>query len=585
MNKGPLSDRWLMILFGAVMAISAGYLVYALFSINERETELAELALERNQQETSTRYDALFHMVEEDLRQEALAIAHHDTAEMATVSERWEPLLTSHWDITAIRLADEHGNELTLFRRGEAMVWMVTREGSRNVPPLLTRFSSGQGLEVSSTDLDTDTVHDPRQRIWFSRTLSIGSQDPIWSIRRDARGRQPILQVSYLIRRPQHAWGHQVIMFDLDPSRSERLQLGRSAPGLFRSILLDDEGHPLITGTVQQDSVLIKAEQEALASWSQVRTRRTFRFDHGESELLGLLLPYSLNGQELLIGALIDLRTLRLWTGPERQALIVMSTLFAAIGILLLLAWRIRLHVRKRMRKQQRVNRNLARKLDKALGERDVLNREVHHRVKNNLQVVSSLLNLQASRLEEGPVRQEFLRGKRRIDTIALVHHKLYGSDDLRNVDLTKFFNGLVEALQEMHKPGSKAVSHSIQVDGLKADQDTAIELGIILCELVSNAYQHAFPHATGGHIDIGLHQVEGGLYRLMVKNNGKILAPDYKDGSGKLGLEIVDALASQLDGSFHIRTNGSLTFEVLFRMLKGTASPDPVIGDTEGLE
>jgi len=205
--------------------------------------------------------------------------------------------------------------------------------------------------------------------------------------------------------------------------------------------------------------------------------------------------------------------------------------------------------------------------------------------VKNNLQVVSSLLNLQASRLEEGPVRQEFLRGKRRIDTIALVHHKLYGSDDLRNVDLMSFFGGLVDALKEMHKPGSKAVSHVIQVDGLKADQDTAIELGIILCELVSNAYQHAFPHATGGHIDIGLHQVEGGLYRLVVKNNGKNLPTDYKAGAGKLGLEIVDALASQLDGSFHIRTNGSLTFEVLFRMLKGSASPDPVSGDTEGLE
>ncbi|MBL7980389.1 MAG: hypothetical protein JNL52_01130 [Flavobacteriales bacterium] len=577
-----------MILFGVIMLIGIAYLIYALVSINEREIELAELALERNQQVTSTRYDALFHMVEEDLRQEAFAIAHLDTTETASVLKRWEPLIASHWDVTAIRLADEHGNELAMFRNGERLLWMETRDGSRTVPPLVTSLSSTGALSLALEEepLDQDTLHDPRQRIWFSRTLSIGSQDPIWSIRRDARGGQPILQVSYLIRRPAHPFGHQVIMFDLDPSRSERLQVKGSAPGLFRSILLDDEGHPLITSsTEQRDSVLIIAEQEAQATWSQMRTRRTFRFAHGDKEMMGLLLPYSLNGQELLIGALIDLRTLRLWTGPERSALLVITALFATLGILLLLAWAIRLRVRKRMRKQQRANRNLTRKLDKAIGERDVLNREVHHRVKNNLQVVSSLLNLQASRLDDGPVRQEFLRGKRRIDTIALVHHKLYGSDDLRNVDLTKFFNGLVDALKEMHKPGSKAVSHVIQVDGLKADQDTAIELGIILCELVSNAYQHAFPHATGGHIDIGLHQVEGGLYRLVVKNNGKNLPADYKDGAGKLGLEIVDALASQLDGSFHIRTNGSLTFEVLFRMLKDSASPDPVSGDTEGLE
>jgi two-component sensor histidine kinase len=576
-----------MILFGVVMSIGIAYLIYALVSINDREIELAELALERNQQVTSTRYDALFHMVEEDLRQEAFAIAHLDTTETASVLKRWEPLITSHWDITAIRLADEHGNELAMFRHGEQLQWMETREGSRNVPPLVTGLTRNADLveEDLETDMDQDTLHDPRQRMWFSRTLSIGSQDPIWSIRRDSLPGKSILQVSYLIRRPAHPFGHQIIMFDLDPSRSERLQVRGSAPGLFRSILLDDEGQPLITTTAQRDSVLIKAEQEAQASWSQVRTRRTFRFSHGDSELMGLLLPYSLNGQELLIGAMIDLRTLQLWTGPERNALLIVIALFTVLGVLLLLAWNVRLRVRKRMRKQQRVNRNLTRKLNKAIGERDVLNREVHHRVKNNLQVVSSLLNLQASRLEEGPVRQEFLRGKRRIDTIALVHHKLYGSDDLRNVDLMSFFGGLVDALKEMHKPGSKAVSHVIQVDGLKADQDTAIELGIILCELVSNAYQHAFPHATGGHIDIGLHQVEGGLYRLVVKNNGKNLPTDYKDGAGKLGLEIVDALASQLDGSFHIRTNGSLTFEVLFRMLKGSASPDPVSGDTEGLE
>ncbi|MBK6552281.1 MAG: hypothetical protein IPG11_18045 [Flavobacteriales bacterium] len=133
-------------------------------------------------------------------------------------------------------------------------------------------------------------------------------------------------------------------------------------------------------------------------------------------------------------------------------------------------------------------------KLAKSLGERDVLNREVHHRVKNNLQVVSSLLNLQATRLEDGAVKSEFLRGKRQDR-----HHRLGPPQVIRPCgsterDLFRFFTDAVKALAEMYLPQSRQVSFEVNTDHTKADQDTAIELGIILCELVSNSFQHAFP-------------------------------------------------------------------------------------------
>jgi len=167
------------------------------------------------------------------------------------------------------------------------------------------------------------------------------------------------------------------------------------------------------------------------------------------------------------------------------------------------------------------------------------------------------------------------MRGKQRIDTIALVHHKLYELQDLRNVQLQLFFTNLITSLAEMHKPESNAVSYEVATFGLKADQDTAIELGIIACELVSNTYQHAFPYATGGHVDIQITNVEGDLYRLVVKDNGRGLSEDQRQGPGKLGLEIVEAMADQLDGSFHVRTNGGVTFEVLFRMQYKPSDPD----------
>jgi two-component sensor histidine kinase len=280
-----------------------------------------------------------------------------------------------------------------------------------------------------------------------------------------------------------------------------------------------------------------------------------------------MVAPYALNGKQLRTVLVLDLQPLGDWLRPELMGLVITGILLSTLILLLLFAYSRKRGSDDRIRKQAKRSRSQEMKLAKALGEREVLNREVHHRVKNNLQVVSSLLNLQAMRLDEGDVKTEFLRGKRRIDTIALVHHKLYGLNDLRNVDLKLFFDDLIGALADMHRPQSRTVSTEVDTQGIHADQDTAIELGIILCELVGNTYQHAFPYATGGHVEIRIQPVEGDLYRLTVKDNGKGIPDGGKEGPGKLGLEIVEALSEQLDGSFHVRTNGGVLFEVLFRM------------------
>jgi two-component sensor histidine kinase len=299
---------------------------------------------------------------------------------------------------------------------------------------------------------------------------------------------------------------------------------------------------------------------------------------------VGKVSQHPLNGLMLYTLVLVDADVAEPWVRVERIALWSMVGLL--MFIVVLLTWLLirRLQGNERIRQHAKRSRSLERKLTKTIGERDVLNREVHHRVKNNLQVVSSLLNLQASRLENGPVREEFLRGKRRIDTIALVHHKMYDLKDLRNVDLQQFFNQLITSLAVMHLPNSRTVSHELKAGGIKADQDTAIELGIILCELVTNTYQHAFPYATGGHVDILVQPVESDLHRLIVKDNGRGLPANYNNGEGKLGLEIVDALAEQLNGSFHVRTEGGgVTFEVLFRMKWNTSAGDII--DPQGAE
>ena len=220
-----------------------------------------------------------------------------------------------------------------------------------------------------------------------------------------------------------------------------------------------------------------------------------------------------------------------------------------------------------RAQHQEKRSRTQERKLAKALGEREILDREVHHRVKNNLQVVSSLLNLQAQRIADPEARLEFTRGKRRIDSMALVHHKLYGQQDLRAIDLQLFLSQIANAVSAMFEPHSRTVSHSVDSGQIRADADTAIQLGIILCELLANCYQHAFPYATGGHIDIVVRAAAEGMFRMTVKDNGKGLERNETTRSTELGLEIVDALSEQIDGHAKTSMDEGTRVEVTFRM------------------
>jgi two-component sensor histidine kinase len=329
-------------------------------------------------------------------------------------------------------------------------------------------------------------------------------------------------------------------------------------------------------------SLMGRAWEAALRTWNaERRTHAPFTFADGDGHYMGQILPYGSKGAALAMGTLIELGPFERWTAGERNVLLTGGFLLVFLAILLLWAL-IRARQREaRVRRQEKHSRTQERKLAKALGEREILDREVHHRVKNNLQVVSSLLNLQMQRITDGNARNEFARGKRRIDSMALVHHKLYRQYDLRAIDLKAFLSDLAEAVSAMYEPDSRAVSHSVDTLGIRGDADTSIVLGMVLCELLSNCYQHAFPYATGGHIEIILRRMEGDLYRLTVKDNGRgIDVTATRDE--QLGLEIVEALAEQLDGSMSARNLSAgpdapaeagaegTSVDVLFRMQRG---------------
>ncbi len=574
-SEAPLrstSDRLIVAGTAVLLALALGLLIASWRYIDARGGSLTEQDLRTHVDGLAARCNAWSAAWGERLHIEAAWVSAHDSMDTEAAVDRWRTLMDAYWPVLEVRLADEAGNELALLRNDTSFVLRQTVEGSANGPPVsmliepLLQDSSLARTWIDSVD------RDPRKQAWFGQSLRNRSIDPAWTLADDVPGAMCIAQMI----RPHDPEGRfRILQITIDPARTGTEILGHLHQGGQWSMVMLPGEHEIAnspTVDVKSDPVL----RGALAHWRGARSTAPFTVEVGSGKYRCWFEPHELNGVQFIIGGIVPYRAQEELVRPARAFVVLGLVIIALLGALLLVAYarkrRDLLHLR---REQEHAEAQQAR-LVKALGERDVLDRETHHRVKNNLQVVSSMLNLQAQRLDEGPVKSEFLRGKQRIDTMALVHHKLYGMPDLRGVDLRTFFDDLVRSVRGNFEPRSSTVSFQVDTAGLRADTDTAIELGIILCELVANCYQHAFPYATGGHIDVTVTHVEKDLHLLTVKDNGVGLGAHDGRDKAKLGLEIVEALAGQLDGTFRMRSEGGVTFEVGFRMQPLAVAPDP---------
>jgi len=204
----------------------------------------------------------------------------------------------------------------------------------------------------------------------------------------------------------------------------------------------------------------------------------------------------------------------------------------------------------------------------RSLREKEVLLREVHHRVKNNLQVVSSLLKLQSRKIDDDKSRELLQESQSRIWSMSLVHERLYQSADLVNVDVPGYVRTLVGGLCQTFMPDRpQDVRVRQDVCSAALEIDTMIPCGLIINELVTNALKYAFPAGRGGTIDVLLQRRADGRLELSVADDGVGLPPslDYTT-SESLGLRLVTMLAEdQLDGELSIHRDGGTRVVVRF--------------------
>jgi two-component sensor histidine kinase len=225
----------------------------------------------------------------------------------------------------------------------------------------------------------------------------------------------------------------------------------------------------------------------------------------------------------------------------------------------------------KNYQKQRNIIQQQKEQIENSLLEKETLLREIHHRVKNNLQIISSLLNMQSNDINDNAVLAMIQEAQSRVEAMSLLHQNLYQSEAINTVDVENYLKQLVAYVAQMFEGDSKNIKIDIETFDLHFDFDTAISLGLIVNELVSNAYKYAFKNNPDGTIWIKIKSINAMDYELSVTDNGKGLPEDFDNENSKsLGLKLVGILSKQLRGKLTINTKNDLTeFVVIFKDLK----------------
>lgn len=247
-----------------------------------------------------------------------------------------------------------------------------------------------------------------------------------------------------------------------------------------------------------------------------------------------------------------------------RKAEILRYLFIASFLVLVLLIALLYNRSRIKQRAQNKINEQND-QLKILLSEKEWLMKEIHHRVKNNLQIVISLLSTQSEYLENEYALAAIQNSQNRMYAMSLIHQKLYQSDDLATIDMAWYIQELVSYLKDCFH-ADKKINYELDTECIELDVTQAVPLGLILNEAVSNAIKYAFTSKDSGKISIELRKQDSEKYRLVIKDNGVGLPKGFElQGQDSLGMNLMVGLANQINGIFEIENMAGLTIIITF--------------------
>jgi len=211
------------------------------------------------------------------------------------------------------------------------------------------------------------------------------------------------------------------------------------------------------------------------------------------------------------------------------------------------------------------ISKQYEQRLESSLREKEILLKEIHHRVKNNLQIISSLLNLQSKFVTDQRTLEIFREGRNRIKTMALIHEKLYGPKDFTRINFAEYLNELFSFLLSAYKFDSQKISFKIEIENVYLDIDQALTLGLIVNELITNSIKYAFPNGLEGQLKISMSK-NGNNNLLRVYDNGIGIPPEIDIGkTDTLGLQLVQMFVEQIGGTIELKRGKGTEYLIVF--------------------
>jgi PAS domain S-box-containing protein len=202
-----------------------------------------------------------------------------------------------------------------------------------------------------------------------------------------------------------------------------------------------------------------------------------------------------------------------------------------------------------------------------SLKEKEILLKEIHHRVKNNFQVIMSLFNLQSDLIDNPDVLKIFIESRNRIKSMALIHELLYKENNFSSIDIKSYTQKLIAFLKESYTDVNTGIKILFDIDDIQLDIEKIIPCGLIINELVSNSFKHAFPNELKGEVIISFKKIDDVQYSLIVRNNGIPLPEEFDIKNLKsLGMLLVQTLTKQIHGELYIySTKEGTEFKIIF--------------------
>lgn len=254
-------------------------------------------------------------------------------------------------------------------------------------------------------------------------------------------------------------------------------------------------------------------------------------------------------------------------TDDKRYQMFAFNLLFSVFAV----GFFIYLIVQNNLKETMLYNQRIADKekseaiIKTALAEKDILMAELHHRVKNNLAIISGLFSLKITNDLNQEAKNVLIESRDRVRSMSLIHNRLYKSRNLLEVNFEEYINELVSEINSSYPAVSSSISISTYVNDVSLNVNHAVPCGLILNELLTNCYKHAFKNKSEGHIDITFIN-ENAHFKMQVKDNGVGLPNDYNKRSS-LGVTVIESLSEQLEGNCCFKNDGGTVFELTFKM------------------